>query len=96
MKCPRCWAHKAYARHVGGWKGILMDCLLLQPMKCHHCYHKFVVLWFLTFGKEIRPPRTQSRKAGSSAGPSYCGQQRTPARGLRPEHPARAPDRDAA
>jgi hypothetical protein len=96
MKCPRCWAHKAYARHVGGWKGVLMDCLLLQPMKCHHCYHKFIVPWFFTFGKEVRPPQSRSRRTAPSLPPSDCGHQHDPAQGTRSGHRARASSRDPA
>ena len=33
-----------------------MACLLLRPMKCHHCYHRFTVSWFLTIGKRVRAP----------------------------------------
>ena len=57
MKCPRCWAEKAYLRKVGGLQGFLIDCALLVPMKCHHCYHKFLVSWFSTIGKRIQPPK---------------------------------------
>lgn len=56
MKCPRCWSPKAYRNPAKGWKGLLWSCLLLVPMKCHHCYHKFVVFWFATFGQTISPP----------------------------------------
>ena len=56
MKCPRCWAEKAYAHPMPGWKGALLNCLLLTRMKCQHCYHKFVIPWFLTLGREVTPP----------------------------------------
>jgi hypothetical protein len=56
MKCPRCWAEKAYAYPVEGWKGILLDCLLLTRMKCRHCFHKFTVSWLFTIGKQVTPP----------------------------------------
>jgi len=56
MKCPRCWAEKAYLREVKGWKGILMRCLALRPMRCRHCYHRFTVTWFRTLGKQVLPP----------------------------------------
>ena len=56
MKCRRCWAEKAYLREVKGWKGVLLACLWLVPMKCHHCYHRFVAFWPLTIGKQITPP----------------------------------------
>ena len=60
MKCPRCWAEKAYVRKVGGLKGFLLDCLLLVPLKCHHCYHKFTVSWFATIGRRIHPPKLRT------------------------------------
>ena len=56
MKCPRCWTEKAYLRHVPGWKGVALACLLLRPLKCHHCYHKFVAWWFRTVGQQLHPP----------------------------------------
>lgn len=56
MKCPRCWAEKAYLRQVKGWKGVLLACLLLVPLKCNHCYHRFVVSRFFTIGKQVTPP----------------------------------------
>lgn len=68
MKCPRCWAEKAYAHPAGGWKGILLDCLLLTRMKCQHCYHKFVISWFFTIGKQVTPP-LRGPSSGSSDSP---------------------------
>ena len=73
MKCPQCWAEKAYVRQVKGWKGTLLTCLLLRPMKCNHCYHKFVVSWFSTIGKQIHPlplriaPETRSSNLSRAA-----------------------------
>ena len=55
MKCPRCWAEKAYARKIRSKWEWLQLCLLLRPMICHHCYHKFVVPWFATIGKKTKP-----------------------------------------
>jgi len=63
MKCPVCWAEKAYVRRVEGWKGLLYRVLTLVPMKCHHCYHKFVVSWFVMLGKPIYPPKTPQVEA---------------------------------
>ncbi len=63
MKCPRCWSNKAYLRRIPGFKGRLLDCLLIRPMKCHHCYHRFAVSWFVTIGKKVTP----------SARASSCG-----------------------
>ncbi len=74
MKCPRCWAEKAYIRQVKGWKGVFLALLLLEPMKCHHCYHKFVVPWFSTFGKQTKPPKPRLSSATQMAGPSYAAQ----------------------
>lgn len=56
MKCRRCWSDKAYLRTVPGWRGLLLRCLLLAPMRCHHCYEKFTVPWILTLGKQVHPP----------------------------------------
>ena len=56
MKCPSCWAEKAYLRKVEGFSGLVTTVLLIRPLKCRHCYHKFSVLWFLTLGKELQPP----------------------------------------
>ncbi|MBN2022400.1 MAG: hypothetical protein JW809_06355 [Pirellulales bacterium] len=56
MKCPVCWAEKAYVRRVDGWKGKLLALFLIVPMQCHHCYHRFHVLWFQTWGKRTQPP----------------------------------------
>lgn len=54
MKCPRCWADKAYLYQVPRWKRVLLACLLLLPMKCHHCYHKFNVLVFSAIGRQVK------------------------------------------
>lgn len=59
MKCPKCWTEKAYLRPVKGWMGMLLSCLLLVPLKCHHCYHKFCVFWFFTLGQRLEPPTMQ-------------------------------------
>lgn len=57
MKCPRCWAYEAYTYEAnGGWKEFLLGCLLLIPMKCQHCYHKFHVFWPFTIGQQMTPP----------------------------------------
>ncbi len=69
MKCPACWAEKAYIRDVRkGWKRTLMKWLLIVPMRCHHCYHEFYVSWFQTLGKQVQPrlriaPGSQSQRA---------------------------------
>ncbi|MDD4269049.1 MAG: hypothetical protein PHO07_10600 [Pirellulales bacterium] len=56
MKCPRCWAEKAYLHRNLNWRETLLACLAFRPMKCHHCYHRFMVHWLLTLGKQARPP----------------------------------------
>ena len=62
MKCRFCWASKAYRRtNVRGWERILTACLLLVPVRCHHCYQKFYVPWFVTWGVDIEaPPRPET------------------------------------
>ena len=66
MKCPRCWAEKAYMRKVAGFQGFLLGCALLVPMKCHHCYHKFAVPWFVTIGREMKPPQPRISPIGGA------------------------------
>ena len=56
MKCRACWADKAYIREVAGWRGVVCSWLGLVPLKCHHCYHKFSLPWFMTIGKRLTPP----------------------------------------
>ena len=55
MKCPKCWTDKAYRRRIKGLKGHLLRLILIVPLRCHHCYHKFHVPWFFTIGKETTP-----------------------------------------
>ncbi len=56
MKCPRCWADKAYVHPFRGWREVALGCLAFRFMKCQHCYHRFVVHWLLTIGKCVVPP----------------------------------------
>lgn len=93
MKCPRCWAEKAYARKVKGWKGILLALLFLQPMKCHHCYLKFVVLSFSTIGKQIAPPPSRRGDASQSNRPTPAAEHPVAARVTR-RRANRRKDRD--
>lgn len=72
MKCPRCWTEKAYLRRVSPWKRLLLACVLLVPMKCQHCYHRFTVWWFLTIGKPLRPPILRIAPMTRGARPSYA------------------------
>jgi hypothetical protein len=56
MKCPECWAEKAYRRNESGpWAGLLRG-LLFIPMRCRHCYHKFWVHRLLALGQVIEAP----------------------------------------
>jgi len=101
MKCPRCWVEKAYLREVKGWKATLMACLLLRPMRCRHCYHKFTVSWFFTIGKQIHPPRPQiaaasSRKEQSPAAQNAPNECIPFERGRRPRKSRRTSRADAA
>jgi hypothetical protein len=72
MKCPRCWTEKAYVRPVGTVKSALLACLLLVPMKCQHCYHKFTILRLFTIGKQVRPPRLRIAPISREAGPTLA------------------------
>jgi len=56
MRCPVCWADKAYLRPVPAWQRALLRCVLLLPLKCQHCYHTFLAFWPLCLGKRLRPP----------------------------------------
>lgn len=56
MKCPRCWADKAYLHVFRGWWEVALGCLAFRPMKCTHCYHRFMVHWVLTIGRSVVPP----------------------------------------
>jgi hypothetical protein len=70
MKCPRCWTEKAYLRTVRGWKRVLFACLLLRPLRCHHCYHRFWVPWVVTLGKQVTPPGLRILSVSQSANAS--------------------------
>lgn len=72
MKCPRCWSEKAYVHKATGWRRLLLPCLLLVPMRCHHCYEEFVVFWFRTLGQQVRPPQLRAVGTGVAARPSYA------------------------
>ncbi len=56
MKCPACWAEKAYRRTEEGTWAWVLRCLLFVPMRCRHCYHKFYIHRLFAFGKVIEPP----------------------------------------
>jgi|SRR3989339_1398641 len=72
MKCPRCWAYEAYRHPQKGWAGVLLRCLLLVPLKCHHCYHNFTVFWPFTLGQQVSPPPMR-KSALDSAGRLRAG-----------------------
>lgn len=57
MKCPVCWAEKAY-RHEAKSKMVRMLAAfrIVMPMKCHHCYHFFSVPWLRTLGQQMQQP----------------------------------------
>ena len=79
MKCPACWAEKAYRRQTKSLIGTLLSCLMV-PMKCHHCHHKFHVPVVLTIGKQITPP-PRPATANRPNMPSYAAQRREAERG---------------
>ncbi len=56
MKCPRCWADKAYLHAFRGWWEVTLGYLAFRPMRCDHCYHRFMVHWVLTIGRRVVPP----------------------------------------
>ncbi len=41
-----------------------MSWLALIPMRCHHCYHEFVVSWIVTIGKQVNAPQPPSKQIG--------------------------------
>ena len=77
MRCPCCWSDKAYVRRVGIGTRILLSCCLLIPVRCRHCCHKFVVLWFSTIGKNLQPPtRLRIDPIHRRTGPSHAAAMR--------------------
>jgi hypothetical protein len=66
MKCRACWTDKAYKREVTGWRATAYAWLGLVPLKCHHCYHKFTVPWFLTIGKRLTAPALKVQPAAAT------------------------------
>ncbi len=47
--------------------GTVYSWLGMVPLKCHHCYHKFTVPWFLTIGKRLTPPALKTRLTPATA-----------------------------
>ena len=72
MKCPRCWSEKAYVQKVTGWRSLLLPCLLLVPMRCHHCFEEFAISWFKTWGQQLTPPPLRTVGTMPPARPSYA------------------------
>ena len=89
MKCPRCWANKAYLYPVPGWKKVLLACLLVRPLKCRHCYHKFWVPLLFTIGKQVTPPRLRARAVRPATGASYAARHYAATRENRPRKGSR-------
>jgi hypothetical protein len=67
MKCRSCWSDKAYLREEQGIKDTLMAYLGGVPLKCHHCYHKFWVPFFMTWGQRMHPPKLASPQLQTTA-----------------------------
>ena len=71
MKCRACWTDKAYLREESrGFKAMICSCLGLVPLKCHHCFHKFRVPWFMTWGKTLHPPVVRAPSPATVSQPS--------------------------
>ena len=43
MKCRACWSDFASLARLPSWKALLARCLLLEPIRCGHCFHLFFV-----------------------------------------------------
>ena len=57
VKCPVCWAEKAYRREAKSKMVRMLAALrIVMPMKCHHCYHLFYVHWLRTLGQQTQQP----------------------------------------
>ena len=70
-KCPKCWAEKAYLDETKSVAATVLSYLFVVPMSCQHCFHRFHVSWFSTFGKELQPP-APLRIFRESTEPSYA------------------------
>jgi hypothetical protein len=78
MRCPHCWSERTHVRHVGMGKRILLGLCLLTPVRCEHCYHKFVVPWFSTIGRHVeRPAQRQATHVHPPTHPSLAATRRT-------------------
>jgi len=56
MKCRACWSDKAYSREDKSAKAVMFSFIGLLPVKCHHCFHKAWVPWFMAWGQQTEPP----------------------------------------
>jgi hypothetical protein len=61
-----------YLREVSGWKKCVLSLLLIRPLKCHHCYHKFHLPWLLTLGERLTPPPSKRTAVVPPASHSYA------------------------
>lgn len=43
MRCRACWSDRAIVSPLSGWRGLLASCLLVAPIQCRHCFHRFFV-----------------------------------------------------
>ena len=68
MKCRACWSDKAYVRREKGLKAMIYSCVGLIPFKCHHCFHKFWTVWFMTWGKTVNPPKLKVPASATDTG----------------------------
>lgn len=91
MKCPACWAEKAYRRNEDGAWATVLRRLLFIPMRCRHCYHKFWVHRLLTMGQVIEAP-AKKQAAPPPEKPSVAAQHVS----QRAEDPQTPPRRKAA
>lgn len=68
MKCPNCWSPKLKAGEVGFVHKFLAACLLMVPLKCRHCFHRFhsPLLTYLWKGIEQKPARNSRSQESDS------------------------------
>jgi len=49
-----------------------MASLLLVPMKCQHCYHKFNIFLPFAIGKKLNPPTLKAKSSLNGLGLSHA------------------------
>ncbi|MCH8046445.1 MAG: hypothetical protein IID44_22285 [Planctomycetes bacterium] len=91
-KCPKCWAEKAYFDETKSLVATVLSYLFVVPMSCHHCFHRFHISWFSTFGKELHRP-APLRIFPESSGAANAAQQ---AKTASPRVASSNPDRKVA